>query len=397
MNKSALSYSRATHALFVLSILGSMVACGKKPPQMPDPGPVRVEVITVRETESRQTSDRVGEVRSLTEVQLRPRINAIVLEQHFQDGARVNKGDLLFTLDAREYRAQAASAAARVASAEANLARAKQDVARYAPLLADEAISQQVYDNAVTAERQAEAEVAAQLAGLAETRLGVEYAKVQAPIAGRIGAAEAFPGDFVAAGQTVLATLSNDDPAYVSFSISESTLLAVEKKFRGLEVPDTHPLRRVKLVLADGTVYPHEGIINFIDRALDPTTGTFSLRARFPNPDYRLIPGLFARVRVSGELDKASILVPDRAVQELLGRYYVLVVGADEKIERRTVVPGERIGNQWRIREGLATGDRVVVEGLQKAREGVTVQVAPYTGEEAASEAAAPSTPAASG
>ena len=374
-----------------------MAACGRKPPQMPDPGPVRVEVITVKESESRQTSDRVGEVRSLTEVQLRPRINAIVLEQHFTDGARVKKGDLLFTLDAREYRAEVASAEAKVASAEANLARARQDVARYAPLLADEAISQQVYDNAVTAERQAAAEVAAQRAGLAQTRLGVEYASVTAPIAGRIGAAKVFPGDFVAAGQTVLATLSDDDPAYVSFSISESTLLAVEKSFRGLEVPESHPLRRVKLLLADGSEYPHEGIINFIDRALDPTTGTFSLRARFPNPDYRLIPGLFARVRVSGELDKASILVPDRAVQELLGRYYVLVVGEDGKIERRTVVPGERLGNQWRIREGLADGDRVVVEGLQKAREGVEVKVEPYMPEGTATGAATPNSPADAG
>ena len=397
MNTSVPSSSRVHHALLALLILGSMAACGRKPPQMPDPGPVRVEVITVKESESRQTSDRVGEVRSLTEVQLRPRINAIVLEQHFTDGARVKKGDLLFTLDAREYRAEVASAEAKVASAEANLARARQDVARYAPLLADEAISQQVYDNAVTAERQAAAEVAAQRAGLAQTRLGVEYASVTAPIAGRIGAAKVFPGDFVAAGQTVLATLSDDDPAYVSFSISESTLLAVEKSFRGLEVPESHPLRRVKLLLADGSEYPQEGIINFIDRALDPTTGTFSLRARFPNPDYRLIPGLFARVRVSGELDKASILIPDRAVQELLGRYYVLVVGEDGNIERRTVVPGERLGNQWRIREGLADGDRVVVEGLQKAREGVEVKVEPYMPEGTATGAATPNSPADAG
>jgi len=131
-------------------------------------------------------------------------------------------------------------------------------------------------------------------------------------------------------------------------------------------------------VLGDGAMYEHPGIINFLDRALDPTTGTFLLRARFPNPDHRLIPGMFARVRLNGELDRASILIPDRAVQELLGRHFVLVVGAEDKIERRPVVPAERQGNLWRIREGLAEGDRVVVEGLQKAREGVTVEMAEY-------------------
>ncbi len=392
MVKTPFPFFRAARCSALLLLTTAFVACGKKPPQMPDPGPVRVEVLTLAPSESRQTSERVGEVRSLTEVQLRPRINAVLLEQHFEDGARVEKGALLFTLDAREYRAQSASAAARVASAEANLARARQDVARYAPLLADEAISQQVYDNAVTAERQAEAEVAAQKAALAETRLGVEYGEVRAPIAGRIGAAKAYPGDFVMAGQTVLAVLSDDDPAYVNFSISESTLLSVEKSFRGLDVPEDHPLRQVELILADGSRYAHPGVINFIDRALDPTTGTFTLRARFPNPEHRLIPGLFARVRVSGQLDRNAMLVPDRAVQEMLGKYFVMVVGPDDKVERRPVVPGERVGNQWRIQSGLATGDRVVVEGLQKATDGVSVKAEPWAGQTA--PAAVPATDA---
>lgn len=237
---ASLRASRAPQILTLL-VTSLVVACGGKPPQMPDPGPVKVQVITVKPAESRQTSDRVGEVRSLTEVQLRPRISAVLLEQHFEDGVRVRKGDLLFTLDGREYRAQAGVAAARVASAEANLARARQDVARYAPLLADDAISQQVYDNAVTAEQQAAAEVAAQKASLVETRLGVEYAEVRAPIDGRVGAAKAYPGDFVLAGQTVLVTISDDDPAYVAFSISESTLLGVQRFFKGLVVPEDHP------------------------------------------------------------------------------------------------------------------------------------------------------------
>jgi len=384
-------FERVKSLVPAVLVTAVMTACGGKPPQMPDPGAVKVEVITVTPAESRQTSDRVGEVRSLTEVQLRPRISAVLLEQHFEDGARVRKGDLLFTLDGREYRAQAGIAEARVASAEANLARARQDVARYAPLLAEEAVSQQVYDNAVTAERQAAAEVAAQKASLRETQLGVEYAQVRAPIDGRVGAAKVYPGDFVLAGQTVLVAISDDDPAYVAFSISESSLLGVERHFKGLDVPEDHPLRQVSLILGDGAQYDHPGVINFLDRALDPTTGTFSLRARFPNAEHRLIPGMFARVRLNGELDRASILIPDRAVQELLGRHFVLVVGTGDKIERRPVVPAERQGNLWRIREGLAEGDRVVVEGLQKAREGMTVEVAQYADAAPPEDAASPS------
>lgn len=342
--------------------------------------PVPVQVITVSPSSTITYADKVGEVRGSQEVDLRARVSGILLETHFRDGALVEEGQPLFSIDAREFRAQVASAQARVASAEANLYRARQDVARYKPLLADEAISRQVYDNAVATAQQAEAEVAATRAALQESQLGLDYAEVRAPLSGRIGVAQVFPGGLVTAGQTVLATLSSDDPAWVYFTISESELLDYEKRvLKGRTLGADDPIRTVHLILSDGSVYNLPGRINFGDRALDATTGTYRLRAEFPNPDHKLLPGLFARVRATGEQLQDALIVPDRAVQEQLGRYFVTVVGADDKAELRPVVLGSRFGNRQVIQSGLKTGDRVVAEGIQKARPGAQLQVIPVT------------------
>jgi membrane fusion protein (multidrug efflux system) len=321
-------------------------------------------------------ADKVGEIKGSQEVDLRARVSGILVAKHFRDGTLVKQGELLFSIDAREFRAQVASSRARLASAEANLARARQDVERYRPLLEEDAIARQVYDNAVTAERQAEAEVSASRAALEETQLGLEYASVRAPLSGRIGAAQVFPGSLITAGQTVLATISSDDPAWAYFTISESELLEFQRQAgKGGDLPPDDPRRTVQLIMSDGRVYPHPGHINFGDRALNPTTGTYTLRAEVPNPDHALIPGLFVRVRaMAGELQNA-LVVPDRAVQEQLGKYFLTVVGIDDKAELRPVELGPRFGNRQVIESGITAGDRVVVEGLQKARPGTTLQV----------------------
>jgi membrane fusion protein (multidrug efflux system) len=364
--------------LFVAS-LAVLAGCGRKPPAMPPAGPVPVKAITVAPSATEMQADKVGEVRGSQEVDLRARVSGILLETHFEDGSLVEKGQLLFSIDAREFRAQVASARASLASAEANLARARQDVERYRPLLADEAISRQVYDNAVAAARQAEAEVNASRAALEETELGLDYAEVRAPFHGRIGAAQVFPGGLVTAGQTVLATLSSDDPAWVYFSISESELLEVMRLQGSKRPAPDAPIRTVHLVLSDGSTYPLPGRINFGDRALDATTGSYKLRAEFPNPEHRLRPGMFGRVRATaGKLENA-LAVPDRAVQEQLGRYFLTVVGEGEKAEMRPVELGPRFGNRQVIASGLKPGDRVVVEGLQKARPGAALEVSSVT------------------
>jgi len=372
-----MTMSRTKPKALVAGLLAITVlaACAPKKPQMPTPGPVQVKAITVAPSSTETYADKVGEVRGSREVDLRALISGILLKQHFTDGALVREGELLFSIDAREYNAQVASAQARLASAQANLARANQDVGRYRPLLADEAISQQVYDNAVTVARQAEAEVAANRAAVAQAQLGVEYASVRAPLSGRIGAAKVYAGDLVTAGQTSLATLSSDDPAWVRFSISEAELLELEKRTGGRKIADDDPIRTVQLILGDGSVYPLPGRVNFGDRALNSTTGTYSLRAEFPNPNHQLMPGLFARIRASGARIDAALVVPDRAVQEQLGRYFVTSIDKEGKAEMRPVELGQRFGNRWVVRSGLTAGDRVVVEGIQKAKPGTPVQV----------------------
>ena len=353
----------------------ALTACGSKTPSAPAPAPVEVKVVTIEPSSTITYADKVGEVRGSQEVDLRARVSGILLQTHFEDGALVQKDQLLFSIDAREYRAQVANARAQLASAEANLFRARQDVARYEPLLADEAIARQVYDNAVATARQAEAQVEASRAALQEAELGLEYAEVRAPLRGRIGAAQVFPGGLVTAGQTELATISADDPAWVYFTISEAELLSFERRTGGREIAADDPMRTVQLILSDGSIYPRPGRINFNDRALDATTGTYKLRAEFPNPDHELLPGLFARVRATGDTLNNALIVPDRAVQEQLGRYFVTVVGEGDKAEMRPVTLGPRFGNRQVIVDGLKAGDRVVVEGIQKARPGTPLKV----------------------
>jgi membrane fusion protein (multidrug efflux system) len=205
---------------------------------------------------------------------------------------------------------------------------------------------------------------------------------VRAPLHGRIGATQVFPGGLVTAGQTELATISADDPAWVYFTISEAELLDFERRMGGREVAADDPARKVQLILSDGSVYPLPGRINFGDRALDATTGTYKLRAEFPNPNHALLPGLFARVRATGAKLENALIVPDRAVQEQLGRYFLTVVADGDKAEMRPVTLGQRFGNRQVIVGGLQAGDRVVVEGIQKARPGASLKVVPVKPED---------------
>ena len=360
----------------------AVCGCGKKAPPAMQQAAVEVKAITVEASPTVMYADKVGEVKGSQEVDIRSMVSGILLKKHFEDGTMVTKGQLLYSVDPREFLAQVASAEAQVASAEANLSRSRQDVERYRPLLADEAIARQVYDNAVAAARQAEAQVTASRAALDQTRLGLEYAQIRAPLSGRIGAVQIFPGDLVTAGQTLLGTISSDDPAWVYFQISETEMLAFAKRHGSTDPPPDDPARIVKLMLSDGSDYPQTGLINFGDRALDPTTGTLKIRAEFPNPQHSLIPGMFVRVRATTGQPVNALVVPDRAVQEQLGKYFLTVVGADDKAELRPVTLGPRFGNRQVINSGIESGARVVVEGLQKARPGSPLKVVAVTLEE---------------
>jgi len=373
------SFRRTVLTLMALGA-GVLGGCAREQPPAPQQA-VSVKAIEVQSGSTELFADFVGEVRGSQEVEIRSRVSGILLGKHFNDGALVTEGDLLYTIDAREYRAQVATARAQLAAAQANLARARQDVSRYEPLLRENAISQQVYDNAVAAAKQADAQVEASRAAISEAELGVEFAEIHAPLTGRIGASQVFVGALITAGTTLLANISADDPAWVYFSVSEADLLSYERRIARLEQQDQEAARiaatsrKVRLQLSDGRIYPSEGYINFADRALDPTTGTYRLRAEFPNPAHELRPGMFGRIRATSEVRENVIVVPDRAVQEQLGRRFVIVADDNDIAEMRPVELGRRLGNRWVIEKGLEGGERVVVEGLQKARPGTALSV----------------------
>jgi membrane fusion protein (multidrug efflux system) len=372
------SPQRIGYALALCSSL-ALFGCGRQP-AMPDAQPVTVKAMEIKRESVTLSADFVGEVRGSQEVEIRSRVSGILLDKHFEDGALVEKGQLLYTIDAREYRSQVAAADAQLASAQADLARAQQDVARYEPLLRENAISQQVYDNAVAAARQAKAQVEAARALVEEAKLGVEYTEVRAPMTGRVGASQVFEGALVTAGSTLLVNISADDPAWVWFSISEADLLSYQRQMtsavaEGRGQAMTNSSRMVRLSLSDGRVYPQAGQINFADQALDPTTGTYRLRAEFPNAEHFLRPGMFGRISATSGQSEEAIVIPDRAVQEQLGRYFVATVAEGDVAELKPIELGARLGNRWIVTKGLAVGDRIVVEGIQRARPGTPLTV----------------------
>ncbi len=308
---------------------------------------------------------------------LRPQVSGIVAKRYFQPGQRVKEGDLLFTIDTRAYDEAVINAQANLAEAEANLARVRQDVERYKPLLPDNAIPRQTYDQTVAQERQFKAVVDARRSALATSKLQRTFADVRSPISGQIGLQQVEVGGLATAGQTVLATVSTLDPVAAYFNIAETDYLAFVKRVEGhsIEVHERQTASRpIELLLADGSVYSQSGQFDFADRALNPATGTLAMRAIFPNPENLLRPGMNARVRIVYDVADEAILVPQRAVTELLGKYFVSVVDSANKIEQIAITPGTRIGDLWVVKSGLAGGERVVTDGLQTVKPGMLVK-----------------------
>jgi membrane fusion protein (multidrug efflux system) len=366
-----------------------LVGCAEKA-EMPPPPPPEVGVLRVEGKTTPLSIDIVGDIRAFREVELRPRVSGIVEKQMFRPGQMVREGDPLFLIDTRSLDSSVADAQARLIESEASLQKARQDVERYKPLLVDDAIPRQTYEQAVSAEQQAAALVESRREGVNRARIDRSFAEVRAPVTGQIGLQQVEVGGLATANQTVLATVSTLDPVVVYFSLSEAEFLSYARKFQALRdqkvrAPDV-PL---ELILSDGTVYDQKGRFDFADRAVNPQTGTLTLRAVFPNPQDLLRPGMTGRVRVVYEVAKDAIVIPQKAVSEMLGRQFVSVVGADGKVEQRAVKTGDRIGDQWVVQEGLKAGDTIVVEGVQKARPGAVVKAVPVGATASAVPAAA--------
>ena len=350
-----------------------LAACGKK--EAPAPPPPDVKVATVLQKDVPIYVEAIGQTRGSTEIEVRARVEGFIQTIDFKEGNPVRKGQLLYTIDPSPFQAALAQAKGALAESEAQLARARQDVVRFEPLVAKNAISRQEYDTAVVVQRAAEAAVDAAKAQAQRAEIDLGYTKVVAPENGMAGKTEVYPGTLVGRGQSTLLThISQIATIHVRFTIPERDYLYYARRTQQRGTPRDIPQLPFELVLADGSVHPEQGHLVFVDRNVDPATGTILMEAAFPNPGGIVRPGQYARVRAAVDLKKDAILVPQRAVSELQGVYNVAVVGGDDAVEIRMVTPAQRIGTLWVIDAGLKAGDRVVVEGVQKVRPGLKVK-----------------------
>ena len=379
----------ALDILFVISTALVFIGCEKTkqaPPSLPPPEVLVTEVI---QQDVPIHSEWVGTTDGYVNAQIRARVQGYLQAQNYKEGSVVKQGDLMFTIDPRQYQAALEESRGDLGRAEANYGKTQLDVARYTPLAKEGAISQQELDNAVQANQANKASVEGARGSVDNAKLNLGWTKVTAPIAGIAGISVAQLGDLVTP-TTVLTTVSQVDPIKVYFPISEQEYLVFAKRIREAESGAT-PRDRVSLemILSDGTTYPHKGRPDIVDRQVDVKTGTITVAGLFPNPDDLLRPGQYAKVRAVTRVVNGAALVPQRAVQELQGSYQVIIIGSDDKVEIRPVKVGEWFGTMWVIEDGLKPGERVVVEGLQKLRAGMTVNAKAAPAQSAAPETSA--------
>jgi RND family efflux transporter MFP subunit len=376
----------AVQALFGSAAVFFMAGCAK--PEVAPPPPPVVQVLEVAPTNAPTSVEFIGQLDSPQNVEIRARVEAFVDEMPFTEGTEVKKGDLLFKLDDKPYQERLAAANGALAEAKAALNKYEKDVARLKPLAEKRAVPQQDYENAVASVDVGKAAVVTADARVQAAALDLGYCEARAPVTGLIGARQVSIGEFVGKGQpTLLATISVLDPIWFYCNVSEVAYLRADEETRrtGKRVQDLP----VSLVLASGAVHPEQGKFVFIDRAVDSKTGTLRVRAEFRNADKVLRPGMFGRIKVDLGARADSILVPERGVVELQGKSFVWVIGGDNKASQRPVQVGRQYNDQLLITEGLKPGERIVIEGLQKVREGAVVQ--PMTATQLAQAAPAPS------
>jgi membrane fusion protein (multidrug efflux system) len=380
-------------------VLSALAGCSKKTTDAQAQGgmpPPEVAVVTVAPERLAITSELPGRIEATRIAQVRARVPGIVLKRVYREGSDVKVGAVLFRIDPAPFEAAYRSAEAALAKAEANLTQANLKAQRYKPLVETNAISKQEYDDTLAAQKQAAADVASAKAARETAHLNLRYATVTAPISGRIGRAQVTEGALVGQDEaTPLATIQQIDPIYVNLTQSSSEFLKLQQAMASGRLKSTgKDSARVTLVTDDGRVYPHSGKLLFSDLTVDENTGAITLRAEFPNPDRFLLPGMYARARLEQAIDEQAITVPQQAVIRTPEGTSVMLVGADGKVVSQPVQTGNAQGSQWIVSTGLKTGDRVIVEGLQKARPGAPVKAVPWkkpvTGDSANPPAAAP-------
>jgi membrane fusion protein (multidrug efflux system) len=344
------------------------LACAEEAP--PPPAPVDVVVAEVVQKDVPITVEWIGTTEGAIDAEIRAQVSGYLVSRDYVEGTEVKEGQLLFQIDPRSYRAALDQARGDLGRAKAALTKSRQDVARYTPLAAEGAVSQQELDNAIQATLANEASVEGAQAAVEKAELDLSFTSVRSPIAGIAGVARGQLGNLVGPGDPEpLTRVSQLDPIRVSFPLSEQQYLSVARQIRAGRGRE----KGLELILADGSVWPHRGTAVAAASGVDPSTGTLLVRGEFPNPDQVLRTGQYARVRAVAEVRQGALVVPQRAVSELQGVFQVAVVGPDNKIAMRVVQPGPRHESVQVIEQGLQAGERVVAEGIQKVRDGTLV------------------------
>ncbi|MDD3082576.1 MAG: efflux RND transporter periplasmic adaptor subunit [Desulfobacterales bacterium] len=357
--------------------------CERQPQNAAPPaGPPEVSVVTLQPERVTITTELSGRTSAYLIAEVRPQVNGIIQKRLFTEGADVKAGDVLYQIDPALYQAAYDSARASLARAEANVTSIRYRSERYKELVSIKAVSRQDYDDTVAALKQAEAEIAVGKAAVESARINLDYTRVTAPISGSIGRSLVTVGALATAGQGLpLATIQQIDPVYVDVTQSSANLLRLQRSMEsGTLKRDRSNRARVKLNLEDGTPYPLEGALQFQDITVDPTTGSYILRIVFPNPKRILLPGMYARAILEEGVNEQAILVPQQGVgRNPKGEPVSLIVDAEGRVQQRMLTLDRTVGDKWLVSSGLESGDRVIVEGSQKVKPGVSVKAVPFS------------------
>lgn len=353
--------------------------CGKKNTGGHPPTP-EVAVITIKTEAVVTTTELTGRTSANLVAEVRPQVGGIIQKRLFTEGSDVQVGQVLYQIDPATYQAALDNARAGLARSEANLSAIRLKADRLRELLVDKAVSQQDYDDAASALKQTQADIQYWKANVDTARINLKYTSITAPISGRIGKSNVTEGALVAVGQpTALATIQQLDPMYVDVTQSTSDILKLRRQIQEGQLSKNGAAQQVRLILDDNSEYPWKGKLQFQDVTVDPTTGSVVLRMVFPNPKGMLLPGMFVRAIIQEGVRKNAMLVLQQAVsRDPKGNPLVLIVDKQGKVEQRHLTLDRAIGDAWLVSSGLAQGERVIVEGMQKVKPGVSVKAVPF-------------------
>ncbi|HEY3915772.1 MAG TPA: efflux RND transporter periplasmic adaptor subunit [Verrucomicrobiae bacterium] len=355
------------------------VSCKQKPP--PPPAPQKVQVMTVSPQDVPIYQSWIGSLDGYPNAQIRAQVTGYLLKQDYLEGSKVKQGDLLFEIDPRPFQAILDGAVAKLDQDKAALGKTQLDVKRYTPLAKEQAISQQSLDDAIQANLGAKAAIEADAAAVEAAKLNLGFTRITSPVDGIAGVALAQIGNLVGLGTGTLTTVSTVDPIRAYFNISEQFYMMYCRQYADPKAMAEHTaVMPLKLTLADGSVYPLTGKWYFTGRQVDINTGTLQVAALFDNPDSILRPGQYAQIQAQTEIRRGALAVPQRAVTELQGSYQIATLDSTNAVHIGSVKVGQQVGTKWIINSGLKPGDRVVVEGTQKIKDGQVVDPQPYEG-----------------